>query len=104
MQKACVILTTLLLGAVSSPGVQPALSQQTVKVSGLSATITITPFAPDPKILLVEATWAADPNFKYPLGCLSVYHDLRYELRDSGGHLIRIDEQALEHYTTVLDC
>lgn len=33
----------------------------------------------------------------YPVGCLSAYRDLRYELRASDGRLIPVNQQTLQH-------
>ena len=34
---------------------------------------------------------------KYPVGCLSAYRDLHYELRDSNNRVIPINQQTLAH-------
>jgi hypothetical protein len=94
-----ILAASLLFGAMAVSSVsQQLVSKQTVTVAGLSATISVEDYSNlVPARLFIVADWKSVGNTKYPIGCLSVYHDLRYELRDSAGRLIPINQDAVQY-------
>jgi hypothetical protein len=66
--------------------------EQTVKIDNITATVRI--------IGTAGNAYQVDAEFSspsYPVGCLSVYRDLRYQLRDSANRIVPIDAETLKH-------
>lgn len=67
------------------------LLDQKVTVDNVAAQVSVIPAGPD---------YAIEVHFEsssYPVGCLSAYRDLHYELRDSNGRIIPVDPQTLAY-------
>jgi hypothetical protein len=95
MQKAMVAFAVLTLSAAmascrsSTPGF---LLNQKVVVNGITATVRM--YDRGSGIISIdgdfESSW-------YPVGCLSLYRDMRYELRASDKRIIPMNEQTWQH-------
>lgn len=70
------------------------LLHQMVVVGGVAATVSIKPYPFVRNDFIIQAEFKSPT---YPVGCLSAYDDLRYELRASDGHIIPVSQQALKH-------
>jgi hypothetical protein len=68
--------------------------ERTGTINGVSASIYVAVFPGGRSALSVEFTRTS--NSPYPVGCLTAYHDLQYELRDEEGQLISVNSSALE--------
>lgn len=91
--------TTAVPGAASPPTkflgwYKVPLLQQTVHLGDLTATIIVTQTFDS---VLVTSQWWSTPKSTFHITCLSAYRDLRYELRDTGGHIIPINQATIEH-------
>lgn len=85
------IIMLMLCGAARSA----VLFQQTVRVGDLKATVSIYKVM-DPNNPLINVTFSTTGKYAtYPIACLSIYQDVRYELRDNAGRLIPISQAAL---------
>jgi hypothetical protein len=98
MRKAIVgfAVAALLAAIVSLSGFGSAteLFRQELVVGGVTATVSVKPYPFVQNDFLIEVEFKSS---KYPVGCLSAYRDLRYELRDSDGRLVPVSQQALKH-------
>jgi hypothetical protein len=86
-----------LIGVMASFGIRGSASEllhQKRAVGGVAATVIVWPLAFGPSDFMIYAEFESST---YPVGCLSAYRDLRYELRFSDGRLIPADRQTLEH-------
>jgi hypothetical protein len=67
-------------------------SAQKLIVGGVATTITVAPAGPN--------HFEIDVVFRsstYPVGCLSAYRDLHYELRDADNQIIPVNQQTLRN-------
>jgi hypothetical protein len=95
MRKATLPLAFLaLLAAIGLPrcfGSAETLFHQELVIASISATVSV--INPGNGIR-IEADFQSKT---YPVGCLSPYRDLRYELRAADGRVIPVSKQALQH-------
>lgn len=94
MRKAMIAFTVvaLLAATASLPsfGAGDLLHQKLV-VDGIAATVSVIDPGNGIEIQArFESSW-------YPVGCLSAYRDLRYELRTSGNRVIPMNEQTWQN-------
>lgn len=68
------------------------VSEQTVTVSGVTATVRV---AEEVGAYVVDGVWKQEPAGHYAIGCLNVYQSLKYDLRDSDGKLVPINQKML---------
>jgi hypothetical protein len=66
-------------------------STQQVQVQGINATTKVFPSGAD---LEIQTTFE---SAVYPVGCLSAYRDLRYELKDSANRVIPLNSHTLQN-------
>lgn len=69
---------------------------QTVRLGKVAATVNVIPISRNGAPGL-NFTFHSLGSSVYPVGCLSVYEDIRYELLDQTGHLVPIDQDVLRH-------
>lgn len=83
--------TTFLAGSecLASTYVGTQLIQQHVNASGVSALITVTRINDDIRI------FGDFTSASYPVSCISMYRDLHYDLRNSAGRTVPIDQKTL---------
>lgn len=79
------------IAPVHSPGWTYDLRVQGVVVDDVAVMVTVSSFGLNN--ITITGHFVSS---KYPVGCLSVYKDLRYELRDINNRIIPVSEQALE--------
>lgn len=83
-----------LLAALTAPGhatPAPWLLNQKVTVNDVAATISI-PAGETDFMILVKFQ-----SQKFPVGCLSAYRDLQYELLDAKGAIVPVSQRTLQH-------
>lgn len=73
-------------------GAAPLLEKR-ITLAGISATIHVTEPAENQYIISVSFPAGS----KYPVGCLSAFRDFRYDLRDSAGNIVPVNQHALAH-------
>lgn len=79
------------IASVRSPGWTYDLHVQKVVVNDVAVTVTVSSFGLNN--ITITGHFVSS---KYPVGCLSAYKDLRYELRDINNRIIPVNQQALE--------
>lgn len=89
------MLTLLLAQATAMPSPMPTwlLLHQQVTVKDIAATVDVEASGRDEFLILVQFQ-----SSKFPVGCLSAYHDLQYELFDAKNHVVPLNRQSLEHH------
>lgn len=88
--KTLAITTFLATLVTFRSGAAAALLDQKLIVNGIAATVSVTPVG--------RNNFWIDAEFRsstFPVGCLSAYRDLQYELRSERGRLIPVNPQAL---------
>jgi hypothetical protein len=95
MQKAILILVAAAVSSVmaslESFGSAAEPLNQKLVVGGIAATVSV--INPGNGIV-VQAEFQSST---YPVGCLSAYRDLRYDLRAGDGRLISVNQETLQH-------
>jgi hypothetical protein len=78
--------------AMVAPCGASGLLDESVTAGGVKVTINVV--QPTRNEYLIEAKFESS---SYPVGCLSAYRDLHYELLDSHNHVIPIDAATVAH-------
>jgi len=91
--SALAVTVPLVTGNAFADQQRTVLLDQTVSTGGVTARAIVEDVGlPLP---LININFSAETRSTYPIGCLSVFQDLRYLLRDRMGRLIPIDEGRL---------
>ena len=97
-QMTALLMITLLTGIGATTKLIPinatVISKQTVTVAGITAIVRVTADNAWGNYD-VYGMWSQPSASHYAIGCLDVYRSLKYELRDSGGHLMPINQKKL---------
>lgn len=95
-QMTVALVMIELTGIGTTANIQPMaeklVSDQTVEVSGITAIVRV---GHEFGAYVVDGMWKQQPSGHYSIGCLDVYASLRYQLRDSGGRLVPINQKML---------
>lgn len=86
------IAASIVTFALTCPAIASTTIVQRVNVQGITATTTVSPLGDTD--LQIQTTFASST---YPVGCLSAYRDMRYELRNSANRVVLIDSRTLQH-------
>lgn len=96
-QMTAALVMVLFTGIGASTNRIPAswiiLSKQTATVAGITATIRVV--VEYRGMYGVDGVWTQQPASHYAIGCLDAYRSLKYELRDSGGHVVPVNKELL---------